>query len=88
MYSNNNCKCINNKHVRLVIEYGCPSDLESYYQEIGRAGRDGQESECWLFFHLVDFVLSHHFSEEIENKKYKIYKKTQIEKNEKICKYK
>lgn len=74
---------INNKHVRLVIQYGCSSDLTAYYQEIGRAGRDGEKSECHLFHSSNDTRLNRYFMSQIEDKEYREYKEQQILKMEK-----
>jgi len=46
---------IDKSDIRHVINYGVPSDLESYYQEIGRAGRDGIDSKATLFYDSGDF---------------------------------
>lgn len=53
--------------VRFVIHYDMPKNLESYYQETGRAGRDGLPSECLLLFSPGDFARQLHFLDEKTN---------------------
>ncbi|MGN1400842.1 MAG: DNA helicase RecQ [Bacillus sp. (in: firmicutes)] len=48
---------INKSNVRFLIHYQLPKNIESYYQEAGRAGRDGVESECILLFNGQDVQL-------------------------------
>ncbi|MDP9018186.1 MAG: DNA helicase RecQ [Candidatus Eremiobacteraeota bacterium] len=58
---------IDKPNVRYVVHYDVPKNVEGYYQETGRAGRDGLPSDCALFFSGGDAAKQRHFIRQIQD---------------------
>ena len=63
---------IDKSNIRFVIHTSLPKTLESYYQEVGRAGRDGLKSEALLLFNSGDEVQKRELIERLEDARYKV----------------
>ncbi len=62
---------IDKSDIRFVVHMSLPKSLENYYQEIGRGGRDGEDSEALLLFNAGDMVQHKHFLHDIDDRAYK-----------------
>ena len=62
---------IDKPNVRFVVHYDLPKNIEGYYQETGRAGRDGLESDVLMLFGMKDVTTSKYFIDQISNESQK-----------------
>ncbi len=69
---------INKPNVRWVIHYDLPKNIEGYYQETGRAGRDGLPGDCLLLFSAGDAAKQTHFIDEITDEHERTVARTQL----------
>lgn len=61
---------IDKSDIRFVVHMSLPKTQENYYQEIGRAGRDGEDSETLLLFNSQDMIMQKQFLKDIPNQEY------------------
>lgn len=71
---------IDKSDIRFVAHMSLPKSLENYYQEIGRAGRDGEDCEVLLLFNAGDMTQHKRFLQEIQNEEYKEHLSQKIDK--------
>jgi ATP-dependent DNA helicase RecQ len=70
---------IDKSNVRFVVHYDVPKSVEGYYQETGRAGRDGEPAECLLFFNYGDVAKFERFIEEKSDEHERAVGRAQLE---------
>jgi len=70
---------IDKSDIRFVAHMSLPKSLENYYQEIGRAGRDGEDCEVLLLFNAQDILQHKRFLNDILNEEYKSHLETKID---------
>jgi ATP-dependent DNA helicase RecQ len=73
---------IDKSNIRWIVHYNLPKNIEGYYQEIGRSGRDGSESEALMFYGFQDYKI--HLDMIVKNEADSEYQKLQIAKLDRI----
>lgn len=79
---------IDKSNVRLIVHYGLPKSVESYYQQTGRAGRDGEISKCVLFYTYGDTMKQKYFIRQIDDQRVRRNAETKLREMVDYCELK